>query len=239
MPIHPPTSRSSPDSKEIPAFAGTRYENIYLGLAALFITSLVACNLIFQKFFVLDIPLPGGATYRFEQSVGILAYPFTFLVTDILSEAYGAKRANHVVSAGLVASIFVLVLIEVADTVPSTSFGIGDHVFHQVFAVSKIGIFASMCAYLSAQFLDIRIFYLWRKKTKGRHLWLRNNASTFLSQIVDTSIVLLIYAVFEVAGIQWSRLSDLILSGVLFKWCFAVFDTPLFYFAIYCLRASR
>lgn len=90
---------------------------IYLILAALFIASLVACNLIFRKFFHWS-PIDG---LTFEQSVGLLPYPITFLVTDLISECFGKKRANEVVIAGLFASAFTLIIITVSQSVPAAA----------------------------------------------------------------------------------------------------------------------
>lgn len=229
-------SDSEPRRAPVPIFAGDEYEQTYLVLAGLFIAALVACNLIFQKFFMLEIPLPGGASYTFRQSVGIIAYPLTFLVTDILSEIYGARRANQVVVAGLVASVFTTGLVELADLSRSAEFGIGDETFHQVFGLSKIAVFASMMAYLTAQFIDIRLFHFWKKLTKGKHLWLRNNASTITSQTVDTAVVLVLLASFDAGGITWDNLPSLFIDGLLFKWTCALLDTPIFYLAVGALK---
>lgn len=220
-----------------PPLAGGAYELSYLLLAGLFVASLVACNLIFQKFFVAELTIPFvGSSYQFVQSVGILAYPITFLVTDILSEVYGAKRANHVVIVGFVASVFVLGLVELANASTSAAFGVGSEVFSQVFGLSKIAVFSSMTAYLLAQFVDIRLFHFWRRWTGGRHLWLRNNASTIASQVLDTVVVLVLLATLGAAGITWERLPALIINGILFKWCFALVETPLFYLAVALCR---
>jgi uncharacterized integral membrane protein (TIGR00697 family) len=220
----------------VPILKGDSYEQIYLVLASLFIASLVACNLIFQKFFMLEIPLPGGSSYTFRQSVGIIAYPLTFLVTDILSEIYGARRANMVVAAGLLASVFTTGLVELADISTSAEYGIGSAVFHQVFGLSKIAVFASMMAYLTAQFIDIRLFHFWKRLTKGKHLWLRNNASTITSQTIDTAVVLVLLASFNAGGITWDNLPALFIDGLLFKWTFALLDTPVFYLAVGALK---
>ena len=94
-------------------------EVLYLILGGLFITSLVTSNLIFQKFFSWS---PFGL-YTFELSVGIIAYPVTFLITDIISEVYGRRRANRVVLAGLFASVFSLGIVLVSsatETQPTT-----------------------------------------------------------------------------------------------------------------------
>lgn len=220
-----------------PALVADRYELVYLLLAGLFVSSLVACNLIFQKFFVAQLPIPfGDGSYEFVQSVALLAYPITFLVTDILSETYGARRANQVVAVGFVSSIFVTLLIEAADLTTSAPFGIGSETFSQVFGLSKIAIFSSMSAYLLAQFVDIRLFHFWRRLTRGKHLWLRNNASTFSSQILDTCVVLVLLASLGAAGITWDRLPALIINGLIFKWCFALIDTPLLYLCVRTLE---
>ena len=84
-------------------------ERLYLIFTGIFIASLVACNLIFQKFFTWNF-----LGLNFELSVGIIAYPVTFLVTDLISELYGQKRANQVVVAGFFASIFTTLLVMVA-----------------------------------------------------------------------------------------------------------------------------
>ena len=204
---------------------------IYLILAALFISSLVASNLIFQKFFYWN---PFGL-FRFEISVGILPYPITFLITDLISEIYGKKRANEVVIAGIFASIFSMLIIYVANEVPAIEASpVDDALFSKVFGLSPLAVLASMLAYLSAQFIDIRIFHFWKDYTKGKHLWLRNNFSTFSSQFIDTLTVLLLLCSFGV--LPWSMFTGLLLSGFLFKVVVAALDTPLLYFFVFLLR---
>ena len=203
----------------------------YIILAGIFIASLVSSNLIFQKFFTWT---PFGL-YTFEISVGILPYPITFLVTDLISEFYGRKKADQVVIAGLVSSLFVMGIIFVADLVNSTSWSpVQNETFHTVFGLYGPAVFASMTAYLTAQFIDIRIFHFWKKLTKGKHLWLRNNGSTIFSQLVDTSSVLFLLCYFGV--IPWDKFSILFINGFLFKMLIALIDTPLFYFFSGLLR---
>ena len=166
-------------------------KNIYLLLAGLFITSLVVSNLIFQKFFYwypLNLKVLGNSL--FELSVGILPYPITFLITDLISEIYGKKRANQVVVTGIFASFFSMGILLIANEVPAIENSpIDDETFNQVFALSPIAALASMIAYLLAQFVDIRIYHFWKNLTQGKMLWLRNNFSTFSSQLIDTSLV--------------------------------------------------
>jgi len=209
--------------------------NLYLILAGVFIASLVSCNLIFQKFFQIDIWLPFIGNYTFAQSVGLLPYPITFLVTDIISEIYGRKKANQVVTAGLIASLFMLVVITTADYVSAASWSpVDDITFNKVFGLSGAAVFASMMAYLFAQYIDIRLFHFWKQLTKGKHLWLRNNASTVFSQFIDTFSVLFLLCTFNV--LEWERFSVLLINGFLFKVFFAAFDTPIIYFITYYLR---
>ena len=204
---------------------------IYLILAALFIASLVASNLIFQKFFYWE-PFDG---YRFEISVGILPYPITFLITDILSEIYGKKKANLVVIAGIFASFFSMLIILVADFTPAIDNSpINDETFHQVFGLSAIAVFASMVAYLFAQFIDIKIFHFWKQLTKGKHLWLRNNFSTFTSQFIDTFTVLFLLCSFKI--LPWNMFNSLLISGFVFKVIVAALDTPILYGMVFLFR---
>ncbi|WGH75143.1 queuosine precursor transporter [Tenacibaculum tangerinum] len=204
---------------------------IYLVLAALFIASLVTSNLIFQKFFYWE-PFH---LFRFEVSVGILPYPITFLITDILSEIYGEKKANQVVVAGIFASFFSMLIILVADYAPAIDNSpVGNETFTKVFGLSPLAVLASMLAYLAAQFVDIRIFHFWKGLTKGKHLWLRNNFSTFLSQFIDTFTVLFLLCSFKV--LPWDMFGSLLLSGFLFKVIVAALDTPILYLIVYGFR---
>ena len=207
---------------------------LFLCLASIFIASLVSCNLIFQKFFEIEIWIPFIGLYTFQQSVGLLPYPITFIVTDIISELFGKKKANQVVTAGLIASLFMLLIVTVSDGVPSAPFGVGSEVFSKVFGLSSAAVFASMMAYLFAQYVDVRLFHFWKTLTKGKHLWLRNNASTMFSQLIDTAVVLFLLCYFSV--IEWEMFYQLLLNGFLFKVLFAALDTPIIYGILYFSR---
>ncbi|WP_242082717.1 queuosine precursor transporter [Aestuariivivens sediminis] len=211
-------------------------QRIYLLLGALFITSLVVSNLIFQKFFYWypwDIEIFGSKL--FEISVGILPYPITFLITDLISEIYGKKRANDIVVVGIFASLFSLLIILVASHVPATSWSyVNDQLFTKVFGNSAIAVFASMLTYLFAQFVDIQIYHFWKRLTKGKHLWLRNNFSTWFSQFVDTFTIVTLLCSFGI--IEWVNFKGLLVSGFLFKAFVAACDTPLLYLGVYLFR---
>ena len=206
-------------------------ERFYMILTAIFIASLVTCNLIFQKFFTwtaLGIP-------NFALSVGIIAYPVTFIVTDLISELYGKRRANQVVLGGFFASVFTVVLVYVAMAVSTADISPLDNAtFEKVFGLSGPAFFGSMLAYLTAQFIDIRIFHFWKTLTEGKYLWLRNNASTMCSQLVDTSVILLILC--SAGVIPWESFYSLLWMGWMFKVFVALIDTPIIYFCLWLLK---
>ena len=209
--------------------APTRSERLYLLLAGIFLGALVMTNAIAGKFFVF---------FGQELSCGIIAYPITFLVTDLISELYGRKRATLVVKIGFVVSVFVTAVVWIANATPIYDRSpVTDEAFNMVFGLLPGIVFGSMIAYLTAQFFDVQIFEFWRNLTRGRHLWLRNNGSTILSQVVDTVLVVTIALVIwpeidanpvttPLDGETWW---GIIIGQYLFKMGIALFDTPFFY----------
>jgi uncharacterized integral membrane protein (TIGR00697 family) len=209
---------------------------LYLILGLLFVTSLIVSNLIFKKFFYY-YPFNSSlfGVKLFEISVGILPYPITFLITDLISEIYGKKKANEVVFGGIIASFFAMGIIYISNVVPATSWSpVSDEIFSTVFGSTSIAVISSMLAYLFAQFVDIQIYHFWKNITKGKHLWLRNNFSTFLSQFIDTATVLILLCSF--GEIQWRLFSGLLMAGFLFKVIIAALDTPILYIFVFFIR---
>ena len=197
-------------------------DQFYIILAGIFIASLVTCNLIANKFVTVDLGFK-----VFIVSAGILPYPLTFLVTDLSSELYGQRKANLVVFSGFIASMFVLLFLWLGsqfEAIPGSI--VNDSTYNSVFQNAWRLIAASMVAYLFAQFVDVRIFHFWKKLTNGKHLWLRNNASTIFSQLVDTTLVIFILFV----GV-WSskQIFSGIIDGWIFKMMIALIDTPIIY----------
>ncbi|MUU77771.1 queuosine precursor transporter [Winogradskyella endarachnes] len=211
-------------------------QRIYFVLGGLFITSLVVSNLIFQKFFYwhpFDIDIFGSKL--FEISVGILPYPITFLITDLISEIYGKKRANDIVVVGIFASLFSLLIIYTASNVPATKWSyVDDSTFKLVFGNTALAVFSSMVTYLFAQFVDIQIYHFWKRLTKGNHLWLRNNFSTWFSQFVDTFTIVTLLCSFGI--IEWENFAGLLISGFAFKVIIALLDTPFLYLGVFLFR---
>ena len=204
-------------------------ERLYYILGALFITAPITCNLIANKFVSIDLGFK-----VFVISAGVLPYPITFLITDILSELYGQKRTTQVVLAGLVASVFVLFILWLGAQFPSIDGSIvDDAMYNAVFQNAWRVIAASMLAYLFAQLIDVRLFHFWKKLTNGKKLWVRNNFSTILSQGVDTTMVVVVLF----AGVEnWSTMGGYIADGWLFKIIFAAFDTIIIYLIMFWAR---
>jgi len=202
---------------------------LYLLLGGLFITALITCNLIANKFVTVDL---GFKT--FVLSAGVLPYPLTFLITDVLSEIYGRKRTNAVVIVGFATSLFVLLMLFLGSLFPAIPDSpVSDEYYNTVFQNSWRVILASMVAYLTAQLVDIRLFHFWKRLTKGKQLWLRNNASTILSQLVDTSLV--VFVLF--AGVLPAEtMGTFILDGWFFKVLAALADTLIIYLLVWLIR---
>ncbi len=213
----------------------SRAERAFVVLAGIFIGALVITNAIAGKFFVL---------FGQELSCGIIAYPVTFLATDLISEIYGRRRANTVVGAGFVVSVFITLVVWIANSAPTYAESPVDaESFNVVFGLLPGVVFGSMVAYLVAQFVDVQIFEFWRRLTDGKYMWLRNNGSTFFSQLVDTVLVVTIALVIwpEVDGnpatdpLGYETWQGIVFGQYLFKLGIAALDTPLFYVATHYL----
>ncbi|MCA9278306.1 MAG: queuosine precursor transporter [Phycisphaerales bacterium] len=209
---------------------------------------------------------PGTGPTLFLVAVGVLPYPITFLCTDFISELFGKRRANAVVWMGLILNIWVMSILWVGGNLPGfesaeqaaqiTSIAkevaptIEDEglrkaflaqadrkpVFFEVRTLAFGAVIASMLAYLAAQFIDVHVFHFWKKKTDGKHLWLRNNGSTLVSQLVDTvAVILITYWIGGLAGIIKpdqsiaKQLAVIIATGYVFKMIAALLDTIPFY----------
>lgn len=231
-----------------------RRDALFLTLSGIFLTSLVLGNVIgttkFVTIFSLELPawlealtpelVRSGSTYTMSVPAGVIAYPFTFLATDLISELFGRKRAQMLVWVGFGMNVFMLLLMSINHWLPNSA-GVsgGLDLFEGVYQFMVGNTIASMIAYLIAQSVDVRLYHFWKRLTKGKHLWLRNNASTTVSQLVDsTAIITILY----LAGNLGDAINNvgaviiLILNSYLFKFFFALFDTPLMYLGVRLLR---
>ena len=239
-----------------------RREVVFIILAGLFLGSLTMLNILGITRFIDISGYLGAQPFTYMLPVGVLAYPITFLCTDFISEIYGKKRANLLVWIGLLLNIWVLFILwlggilppapDICDAVgylngiyvgestcPETGvppIGTNGRVFYQLRYFAFGATLASMIAYLTAQFCDVHIFHFLKKITNGKHLWLRNNGSTLISQLVDSTAVIVITYYFTEGALPISddkaisaQLIAFILTGYVFKIIAALIDTAFFY----------
>ncbi|MDH5737886.1 MAG: queuosine precursor transporter [Gammaproteobacteria bacterium] len=229
-----------------------RRERVFLVLAGFFLCAMTMLNIVGITRFVALGPM--------ALAVGVLPYPLTFLCTDLISELYGRARANFLVTVGLVLNLFILGTLWLANLLPSVSpenqppwqlIQLAEDIMlpdgHQVsgsvelftllYATTSGAVFASMIAYIAAQYCDVFLFHFWKNLTRGKHLWLRNNGSTLISQGVDSLMVISVTfgAQFLAGNITVKALLLLMGSNYLFKLFVALADTLPFYLGVHYL----
>ncbi len=215
-----------------------RREGAFVALAGLFLGTLTMLNILgITRFIDLSFTV-FGLTIPMPLAVGVLPYPVTFLCTDLLSEFYGRRRTNFVVTVGLVLNLWVVLILWLGGALPGFEGEAPDGVFFQVRELAFAAVTASMFAYLAAQYVDVHLFHWWKKKTKGRHLWLRNNGSTLVSQLVDAVAVTLVthflsHALpIDAQEALWPQLLTFIGASYTFKLVTALADTGPFYVSV-------
>jgi len=228
-------------------FIEVRRERVFLVLAGLFLGSMTMLNILGVSRF-LDLSFTVfGVTIPMPLAVGVLPYPLTFLCTDFISELYGRKRANFMVWVGFLINVWLMFILWVGGILPGFDQPVPDvagrlPVFFEIRTLTLGAVAASMIAYRAAQLVDVRMFHFWKNLTKGRHLWLRNNGSTLVSQFVDSFAVITITHFYanarpiEAGKELWPQLWTFILTGYAFKLAAAMVDTVPFYFGTAWLR---
>jgi uncharacterized integral membrane protein (TIGR00697 family) len=223
-----------PDAQELQQ----RRELAFLVLAGLFLGTMGMLNILGLTRF---LQLGQIGSWPVVVAVGALPYPVTFLCTDLISEIWGERRANQLVWVGLLLNGWIVLVLWLGGVLPGLP-GAPDEAFFSVQRLAFGAVVASMAAYMAAQFTDVRLFHFWKRRTAGRALWLRNNGSTLVSQLVDTSAVVLIshYGA-HVLPVRpelpvLPQLGSYIASGYLFKALAALLDTLPFYLLTGWLR---
>lgn len=230
-----------------------RRERVFLVLAGLFLCAMTLLNVVGITRFIQLGPL--------ALAVGVLPYPLTFLCTDLICELYGRARANFLVTLGLALNVFILGVLTLGDLAPSVPTDTmppwqvlslanpvplpnGEIVegevglYQLIYATTSGAVFASMLAYIAAQYCDVQLFHFWKRLTRGKHLWLRNNFSTLISQMVDSVMVVTVTfgAVFLRGEMAFQTLLVLVGSNYAFKALSALLDTLPLYVLVHYLR---
>ena len=230
-----------------------KHEKLFLLLAGVFICAMTMLNILGITRFIEIGPM--------ALAVGVLPYPITFLCTDLICELYGKQRANFVVTIGLVLNGFILSFLWLGQIIPAVppesmppwqlihlaepvalpngeQYDASVELFDLIYACTSGAVFASMLAYIFAQYCDVRLFHFFKKLTNGKHLWLRNNGSTLISQAVDSFVVIMVTfgAVFFQGDMAMAQLLTLMASNYLFKMTVAIVDTLPFYYFVNKLK---
>ena len=222
-----------------------RREVVFIILSGFFLGTLAMLNILgISRQIDLSFTI-AGIRIPFIVCVGVLPYPLTFLCTDFISELYGKKRANTVVWVGLLLNLWVIFILWIGGILPPRpellenglpALDDPSRVYFQIRKWTVSATIASMIAYLTAQFVDVHIFHLIRKRTRGKMLWLRNNGSTLTSQMVDSVAVITVTWLTARNAIQiapgetiFHGLLILVLSNYMFKMVSALVDTIPFY----------
>ncbi len=212
---------------------------ILTALAMAFITTLVVANIIAIKLFAFDVPfIPDDWLIDnvWVLPVSSFTYPITFLITDTLSELYGRRTTTRIVWIGFGCSILMLAMIYFGKIIPGAGFWVADggqDAYDFILGSVPRIVAGSMVAYLASQNFDVFAFHFWKARTGGRHLWFRNNASTMMSQALDTFLFITIAFAGTVPG---SVLVTMLVGQYLVKVALAALDTPVVYALISLIR---
>ncbi len=195
-----------------------------VALYAIVIVNIILCNLQVLKLVEL---------FGFTMTLGNIAYGSVFMATDLLVECYGKNEARKAINLSFYALVFVTVSLQFTINYTPSAHDINHPAMLQLFQCIPRVTLASLVAYMLSQYHDVWAFSWWKQKTNGKHLWLRNNASTIISQLIDSTIFTFIafYGVYELS-IVWS----IFYTTLIIKWIVAVLDTPAVYIGRWLLQ---
>ncbi|CAM3205744.1 queuosine precursor transporter [Rhodothermus bifroesti] len=218
----------------------SRPQKLFVVCTAIFITALVIAEATSTKFFTaFKLPFPihlFGMTFgEVVMTTGVLAFPVTFIITDLMNEYFGKKGIRFVTLVGMVMIGFEFLLLQAAIAVPAASISpVSQEAFEAVFGTTGRIILGSLTAYLLGQLADITLFHWLRGLTRGRFLWLRATGSTFGSQFIDTFVVLTIAFAGQLA---FQQILAITLFNYGYKLLIAIAITPLIYLAHWAMDA--
>ncbi len=217
-----------------------RPEKLFVVCTAIFLTALVVAEATASKLFtVMTLPTTltvfGQPFDSVVMTAGVLAFPVTFIVTDLLNEYFGKAGITFVTLVGMAMIVFEFALLKLALGVPVAPISpVPGEAFDAVFGASTWIIAGSLVAYLVGQLADISLFHWLRRLTDGRHLWLRATGSTFGSQFIDTFAVL--FVAFYLSGqMTMQTVLAITVFNYAYKFVVALAATPLIYAAHYVI----
>lgn len=204
----------------------TRAHLLYVWLAAFFSACLIMADIVGVKLFKIG---------SVEHTCGMLTFPLTFLITDLVNEYYGKKATRRMTYIAFVMALFAFGVLNVAQAMPylDAPFNVSKRSFDEVLGSSKLMYLASLAAYLVGQLTDVTVFGFMKRVTGGKLLWLRATGSTVISQVVDSLVVTTLY--WKAKEFQtgepatMATILKFAATGYVLKFFLAVGVTPLIY----------
>lgn len=230
-------ARDTSDASRRPPYALSVQQRVYVWLTGLFVTALLVANVTGVKLFRFEIDFGDVGVLPIEHTAGMLAFPITFLLTDLLNEYYGKRGARRAVYVAFVMGAVAFVVIWLSRMLPTMEGIPGtatDAAFENIFGAAALMYLASLGAFLIGSILDIALFAIAKRMTGGKYVWLRATGSTVVSQFVDSFVVSILF--FQVAqsltggeAADFSFTARTALTGYVLKFVIAVLLTPFIY----------
>ena len=207
----------------------TKVQKLFAILISVFLTALIVAEVTGSKLIQSQVT----ESLVFTMTMGVIPFPITFMVTDLINEYFGKPGIRFVTVVGMVMIAFTYAVLLIDMAIPAAEISpVKDEAFTGVFGQSNRIILGSITAYLVGQFIDIQIFHWIRRKTKTKYLWLRATGSTFVSQFIDSFIVLFI----AFAGkLSFDQILNVGVTNYIYKFIIAIALTPFIYLAHYII----
>ncbi len=204
-------------------------QTVYQVICSSFSVIVVISNILSAKMIMLPL-------FHLNVPAGLIIYPITFLLSGLVTEIFGAKKAKLMVYVALAMSLLSFAVIQIGLVLPGTD--LEEHkAFQAILGLTGLRIFSSLISYLTSQIVDIQLYAAIKQWTSPKFLWLRNNGSTCISQIVDTVMMDLIFLWWGL-GMTMTEVVPIMVFSYLYKACFSIACTPLFYVLVFTVRGK-
>ncbi|WP_348662913.1 queuosine precursor transporter [Chlamydia vaughanii] len=197
-------------------------DRVFFSLSLIFSLVLILSNLVAASRLIVTpfFTIPGGLVF----------YPMTFVISNIVNEVFGSKQARRMVFSAFAGNVFSLLILQIISFLPTSSPEMA-RAWHTIFDISPIAFLASFSAFAVSQQLDILSFRLLKQKFPKSPPWIRNTLSTCLSQIADT-IVVDLGILYMGMHLPFTQTLQIMAFSYLYKLGFSVITIPVFYFSV-------
>lgn len=215
-------------------------QKIYLWLCSLSLSSLLIADIVGVKLFHIPLPFTFLGYDAIDHTCGMLTFPITFVLTDLVNEYFGKKAARRLTYIGVAMGVFVFIIVNIAQAMPylDKPYNVSKGSFDAIFGSAKVMYVASLTAYFFGQLSDIFMFGLIKRFTGEKYVWLRATGSTVLSQLLDSFVVS--YLAFSLgrrffgsadgpSPAPFKEVLDIAITGYTLKFCLAISMTPVIY----------